>query len=170
MPRKPKIAFWELLYTDPVFSFVCSLKTLLLVYFSLRSRPPSRRSAVFVVGGFWSWPSSAFFGRFVMLNRHQIILIGCSDGEPVLKKGVECTCYLTVGCRASAWCVRATLDPDPVDVSRPCSLPSSPLVCQHRLGVFQALFIYTDLQLGVLACLMTSSDHVVETQFIHIAA
>ncbi len=35
---------------------------------------------------------------------------------------------LGVDCRASAWCVRATLDPDAADVNWPRSLLSSPLV------------------------------------------
>ncbi len=46
---------------------------------------------------------------------HLIILIGCSAGEPVHEKGAERTCYLAIGCRASAWCVRETLDRDAAD-------------------------------------------------------
>ncbi len=46
---------------------------------------------------------------------------------------------VAVGCRASAWCVRATLDPDTTEVSRPRILLSSPLVQRHRLGVYRAL-------------------------------
>ncbi len=69
---------------------------------------------------------------------HLIILIGCSDGEPVHEKSAERTCYLAVGCRATTWCVRATLDHNAADVSRPCSLLSLPLVRRCQLGVYQA--------------------------------
>ncbi len=98
----------------------------------------------------WSWSSSSFFwpirhvesaSELVGQSRHLIILIGRSAGEPVHKKGAEWTCYLAVGYRALAWCIRATsLDPDAADVSEPRSLLSSPLVCRRRLGVFRSLF------------------------------
>ncbi len=94
-------------------------------------------------------PRRLFFGRFDMVklvgqSGHLIILIGCSAGKPVHEKGAERTCYFAVGCRASAWCVRATLDPD---VSRPRSLLSSPLVssvsawCVPGLKLIPLLFL-----------------------------
>ncbi len=92
-------------------------------------------------------PRLLFFGpirhvesvsELVGQSGHLIILIGCSAGEPVYEKGAEWMCSLAIGCRASAWCVRATLDPDAADVSRPRSLLSSPLVRRRRLGVFRA--------------------------------
>ncbi len=58
-----------------------------------------------------------------------------------VRKGAERTCYLAVGCRASAWCVRATLDPDAADVRWRRSLLSSPLFLQHRLLVKNSRFI-----------------------------
>ncbi len=79
-----------------------------------------------------------------MLNRHRSSpsqsghLIGRSAGEPVHEKGAEPMCYLAVGCRVSAWCVWATLDPDAADVSRPRSLLLLPLVFRCRVGVYRA--------------------------------
>ncbi|ROL55315.1 hypothetical protein DPX16_8946 [Anabarilius grahami] len=49
------------------------------------------------------------------------------------------TCYLAVECRASVWCVRATLDTDAADMSQPRSLLWSPLVCRRRLDRLAAL-------------------------------
>ncbi len=99
-------------------------------------------------------PRLLFFGRsaseLVGQSGHLTILNGCSAGEPVhdychllVRKGIssyagaERTCYLAIGCRASAWFVRATLDPDAADVSRPHNLLWSPLVHRRWLGVFQ---------------------------------
>ncbi len=95
----------------------------------------------------WSWSSSFFFwliqhvesaSELVGQSSHLIILIGCSAGELVHEKSAERMCYLAVGCRVSAWCVRATLDPDAADVSQPRRLLSSPLVRRHRLDVYRA--------------------------------
>ncbi len=146
---------------------------------------PSRRSAVgqflfigrlsllsvfHAVG--WSWSLSAFFrpirhvesaSELVGQSGHLIILIGCSAGEPVRKKGAERTCYLAARCRASAWWVRATLDPDAADVSRPCGLLSSPLVRRHRLGVYRAQEFY--LSKLLIWCLLIVSKVVVNFRY-----
>ena len=45
---------------------------------------------------------------------------------------------VTTACH-TAWCVRATLDPDTADVSRPHSQFTWPLVRRRWLGVFRAL-------------------------------
>ncbi|ROL53075.1 hypothetical protein DPX16_8017 [Anabarilius grahami] len=54
--------------------------------------------------------------------------------------------------RASVWCVRATLDPDAVDVSQPRSLLSSPLVRQRRLGANRGLGLELVKQLSEDSC------------------
>ncbi len=98
-----------------------------------------RRRLKLVLVCFFSADSTCWIGVGARRSvGHLIILIGCSAGEPVHKKGVERTCYLAVGCWASAWCVRATLNPDAADVSWPCSLLSSPLVSRCQLGVHRA--------------------------------
>ncbi|ROL42467.1 Phosphatase and actin regulator 3 [Anabarilius grahami] len=50
--------------------------------------------------------------------------------------GAERTCYLAIGCLASVWCVRPTVDTDAAVVSHPRSLLLSSLVHRRRLGVF----------------------------------
>ncbi len=50
-------------------------------------------------------PRRLFFRRVESASGNRFILIGCSAGEPVREKGAERTCYLAVGCWASAWCV-----------------------------------------------------------------
>ncbi|ROK35683.1 Dysbindin [Anabarilius grahami] len=76
------------------------------------------------------------------------------------RRGAERTCYLAVGCRTSVWCVRATLDPDAADVSKPRSLLSSPLVRRRRLetiGSMSSMEVNVDMleQMD----LMDMSDH-----------
>ncbi|ROL52769.1 Growth arrest-specific protein 2 [Anabarilius grahami] len=49
--------------------------------------------------------------------------------------GVERTCYLAVGCRASVWCVRATLDPDAADVSQLSAFVATSLSASAWYGI-----------------------------------
>ncbi len=140
---------WRHLEKKCVFKgHICRSKSLN----SIARYTPSQRSAVgqflfvgtlsflsaFCAVG-WSWSLSAFFRTILHVESsaglvgHLIILIGCSAGEPVCEKDTEWTCYLAVECRTSAWCVRATMDPD---AARTRSLLSSPLVRRRRLGVW----------------------------------
>ncbi len=59
--------------------------------------------------------TSAEVGPCSHVESSSVSRIGCSADEPVHEKGAEQTCYSAVGCRASAWCVRTTLDPDAAD-------------------------------------------------------
>ncbi len=90
VPRIPKIAFWEHLYTDPVFPFFCSLKTLHLVYFSLspeHTKPTVGRRAVF----FFCRPTK--FSQCVPHHRPKLVLVCFFSGNS--------TCWIGVGaCRS----------------------------------------------------------------------